>query len=177
MSETLDQLNSIIEWQLDKNQFYSLYATVTKVDEAKRVCDVDPVGDQGERFDIRLQASVSLNVGMVIIPKAGSIVGVTFVNKSTGFVTKYSEIDKVLIDTDLTQFNGGKNGGLVNVDPTFNSISALQTDVNQLKAIFTSWVVVPSDGGAALKALLVDYAAGKLTATTKAELTDENVTH
>jgi len=46
---------------------------------------------------------------------------------------------------------------------------------NTLKAAFTSWVVVPTDGGAALKAITAAWAGSTITPTVLADIENDAV--
>lgn len=170
-------LDDIIARRIDPEMFYSVYGTAVNVDEANRTCDLEPSGDDATRFDIRLQAIAGLDTGMVVIPKEGSFIGVTFVNRSTGFVSVYSEVDKVLVDAESFEFNGGVNGGLINVSDLVERINIIESDINDLKTALASWVPVPSDGGAALKAALASYFGSPLIDTVESDIEDTKVKH
>ena len=79
----------------DTEQFYSQIGKAVNVDETKRTCDFEPIEDIAKREGIRLQSLISESKGFVLIPKEGSDIIVTFLNKSTGFVSLTSEIEKI----------------------------------------------------------------------------------
>lgn len=162
---------------MDKEKFYSEIGTASEVDEAKRTCTFTPVGDSAPRANIRLQSVISNKTGIVIIPKEGSTIGVTFLNKIAGFVSLTSDVENILIDTDLVQYNGGSNGGLINIGDLVTQLNKVESDINTLKAIFATWVPVPSDGGGALKILLASYSTSSLTPTVNVDMEDDKITH
>ena len=98
MPETLtirEAIRRIIEEDGYKaEQLYTLPCTVDSVDKDLNVCTVTTVFDENEITDVRLQAVEGGGDGMVIYPKEGSSVLVTFLNKTTGFVSAYSDVDK-----------------------------------------------------------------------------------
>jgi len=151
--------------------------TVKNVDETERKCDVEPIGDDGDRFDVRLQGAFGLNTGLVIIPKDGSVVVVTFINRTAAFVSMFTEVDKVLLDTDLFQMNGGSNGGLINVEDLVTQMNKAQNDLNSLKTALSGWTPVPNDGGAALKVALGNFFGTQLALTAKEDMEDTKITH
>ena len=53
----------------------------------------------------------------------------------------------------------------------------LEKDLNDLKSAFNSWVVVPGDGGAALKAASASWAGQTVTLTQANEIENEKVKH
>ena len=175
---TLQQImKEFIDKELMKERLYTSIGTATDVDEVERKCNFTPIGDEGGQFDVRLQSAFAGELGVVMIPKEGSIIGVSFLNPTAGFVTLTSELEKILIDTELTQFNGGDNGGLINIEDAVTKWNNIESDLNTLKGIFGSWVPAPNDGGAALKALLSNYISDTLTPTTQSELEDKKVLH
>ena len=62
-------------------------------------------------------------------------------------------------------FNGGENGGLVILDKLVQKLNLLEKDINKLKTAFTTWVIFPGDGGAALKTIATDWSSASLTET------------
>lgn len=177
MPEPKEILDEWIANALKQEKIYSIIGTVSNIDEVKRICDVTPLGDEATRFDVRLQSAISKKVGIVLIPKDGSDVIISFMNKTQAFVSLTSTLEKILIDTDLVQFNGGDNKGLVNVVDLVSKLNTLENDLNTLKTALSSWIPVPNDGGAALKTLITTFAGATLTPTLQSELEDPLVTH
>lgn len=177
MPEISELIAQFVDKELSKERLYTVIGTATNVNETDRKCNFTPVGDEGGQFDVRLQSAFTGILGVVLIPKENSIIGVSFLNRTAGFVSLTSELEKVLIDTSLTEFNGGDNGGLINVSDLVTKLNNLESDMNLLKAAFTAWVVVATDGGAALKATTAAWAAQILTTTVATELEDGKVKH
>lgn len=88
-----------------------------------------------------------------------------------------NEADKILITSTQIIANGGDNGGLVNISPAVAMWKAIVDDINKLKAAFNGWVVVPDDGGAALKASAAAWAGGNLQEPDRSQLEDTTFTH
>ena len=63
------------------------------------------------------------------------------------------------LKNDGTAEFGGNADNLVRYIQTAASINELKSDLNSLKNVFSAWVTVPSDGGAALKLALAAYFA------------------
>lgn len=162
-------------WAKDK-EIYSKVGFVVSVDESERSIEFEPI-EGGNLENVRLQAALDTSSGIVQIPKIGSKVIITFINEVQAFVSLCSEVDKVLIDTDLVQFNGGSEGGLVNINDLVTKFNNLENDVNDLKTAFASWVTVPNDGGAALKAATATWYAAPLTPTNKNDIEDDKIKH
>ena len=81
--------------QLDKENFYSVIGKAVNVDSDKRICDIESIEGNATRSGIRLQSVVSESKGFVLIPKEDSFIVVSFFDRSTGFVSLTSEIEKI----------------------------------------------------------------------------------
>lgn len=145
-------------------------AKVLSVDTAEYTCDVEPLDGKADVFGVRLNAQTGQNKGWLCIPAVGSVVVVVMLNKVSGFVAMTSELTEVLHD-------GGLFGGLVKVGELTQKLNAIEQDINTLKQAFSSWVPVPNDGGAALKAAAGSWFGQQLTETQKADIENEAVKH
>lgn len=95
----MPELKEILQQLLrDNEEIYSVIGRVVEINEGKRVCKVEPLDDSAALFNVRLQAQVSAEIGLVLFPKEGSEVTVTFISKDLAFVSQTSEIEKVLLD-------------------------------------------------------------------------------
>ena len=148
-----------------------IMCTVVSVDGTTCVCQ--PVDDgQAEIPDVRLVASENES-NFLITPTVDSIVGVlAFSDLETCeyTVVMFSEIDSIKI-------RGDQFGGLVKIEDLVEKLNTIESDLNTLKQAFTSWVVSPNDGGAALKATTATWAGQTITETTVGDIENENVTH
>ncbi|MDR1729947.1 MAG: hypothetical protein LBR52_04725 [Prevotellaceae bacterium] len=143
---------------------------ITAVDGV--TCDVKRIIDGKEIKRVRLNATIKASDGLVIVPKTCSAVLVTKIDSNKYFVSQFSEIEKIILNvTDHVEvnaantitFNSGENGGLVLSEKVADKISALETEINNLKNVFSSWVTVPNDGGAALKLAVTTWASGTIS--------------
>lgn len=136
--EVQDIINEFIDQRLTKEKIYSLIGTAKNVNETTRLCDVTPVGDEAERLDVRLQAIESGILGIVLVPKENSKVVITFINRTLAFVSLTSELEKILIDTSLVQFNGGLNGGLINITDLVSNMNTIEAKLETLITKFNA---------------------------------------
>jgi hypothetical protein len=146
-------------------------ATVLAVNEDNYTIDVEPV-DQAELPDVRLKAAIdSVKDGVVEIPEVGStvLIGLIGNKEEEAFLLKCSKVSKTVI-------NGGSNGGLINIKTLTEELDKTKAVVDAIKQSLDSWVVVASDGGAALKTLWTDNGTGKSTGSFD-NMEDEKVTH
>lgn len=125
--------------------------------------------------DVRKRASVGIGddskKGIVITPVMGSSVIISRIGDSDElFVEMFSEVESMM-------FDGGENEGLVKVKELTNKINALENDINDLKTAFSTWVIAPSDGGAALKAITATWASSKLQVTNKSDIQNGKIKH
>lgn len=85
--------DSIKKLAANQDEVYSCIAKVIKVNDA--TVDVDPVSGDAIIFDVRLQSNIKKSDGLMIKPKNGSFVIVTFINKNVATVTGMAEIDSI----------------------------------------------------------------------------------
>jgi hypothetical protein len=87
------------------------------------------------------------------------------------------ESGELSIDADSTIFNGGDNLGVPKSKSVAQKLAKIEGQLNELKAVFTSWIPVPTDGGAALKAAVTTWAADLMTPTVADNLENKSVKH
>ena len=80
-------------------------------------------------------------------------------------------------ELELIEWNGGGNEGLVKVSVATEKLNALEKDVNNLKQLFSTWVPVAQDGGAALKTAVTSWANSRLVESNKNELQNSKIKH
>ena len=187
-------------------QSVSLVCTVDAVDKTARTVDCTPLDESAPLLGVNLQANQGSTFGVVTFPKVGSYVVVGFVaDGAAGVVLLTDEVESVEVvisddtarisadkdgvcvlmgdDTsaELTKegiiLNGGGFGGVVKVEQLTEHINTIENDINELKNIFSSWVAVPQDGGAALSALVMTWASSLLTPTQRGDYENEKVKH
>lgn len=64
---------------------------------------------------------------------------------------------KLSLNNGLLQFNGNQYGGIVNAIELKTQVDKNTEILNQIQTVFKNWMTVPNDGGASLKALVVDF--------------------
>lgn len=123
--------------------------------------------------DVRLRASTEVDGAQIIVrPAVGSVV---IVGSLTGdldhlVVLSMDRAEEVII-------NGGELGGLIKVQELTQKLNALESEVNNLKQLFASWVPVKGDGGAVLRGLLGSWAGKRLTLSRREDYEDTKVKH
>jgi len=108
----------------------------------------------------------------ITVPEVGSKVLLGLIeNKGVATFLVYAE--KIA----LRRINGEAFGGLVKVEELVAEINAIKQDLNLLKTAMSTWVVVPTDGGATLKAVAATWYAQQLLPVTSAQLSNPIVSH
>lgn len=153
---TKDLFFNLVDVWRGEHELYSVQGTVKSVDESLRTCVVSPV-DGADLLDVRLEADYEETAtdpkGFFVVPAVGSLVLVSFLDKNDAYISCWTSIAKVIMKTPEWIFNDGANEGIV-IAPELKTQVDKNTEIlNQIQTAFTNWVTVPSDGGAALKAL------------------------
>jgi hypothetical protein len=147
----------------------AVLGTVVSVDEAEMTCEVKPIDDGAHYVGVYL-ASEANTSNMYKKPAIDSLVLISPMNESLYYVSMYSEIDEVWL-------KGSQYDGLVKVGDLVTKLNNLESDINDLKTAFSTWVTVPNDGGAALKAITATWYGSTLTPTTQSDLENTTVKH
>jgi len=152
-----------------EDEFSNKYAFVGTVKTVTgNLITVTALTGGGEYSDIRLQAHPGN--GILIIPSVGSYVIVGRMTGNSGYVAMTSAADSI-------QLLDGSYGGLIKIDDLVTKINNLEQDLNTLKSNFTGWVVVPNDGGLALKTATTTWSGNTITETVNADLENTDITH
>ena len=123
--------------------------------------------------DVRLRASELDDDGqMLVTPKVGSAVTVGSLSGDLAqlVVLQVDHIETIVI-------NGGRLGGLINIEQLTSNLNAIEDDINNLKTAMSGWVPSPQDGGAALKTAITNWAGQPLTKSERGDYEDETVKH
>lgn len=169
MSDTSEIKRAIKQIAKGEDLLPSVVCIVDSVDLTAKTCYCIPVTGEADLLDVALIADPDKK-GFMAVPKVGSTVYVKFKGKYSAFVAMTSEIDFLYL-------NGDNYSGLVKISDLVTKLNRLESDLNTLKAAFSAWVVVPNDGGAALKAITATWFANTITATTQAMLENTTVKH
>lgn len=128
MSETLLQ---VLKRAVNTGEeIYSQVCVVNSVDENARTCDVSPLNEDADIVAVRLSATIDSTQGVVIIPKVGTNVIVTFITRNVAFISMCTDAEKVLIDCDTVIFNGGNKGAMVVIADLVSKINRLENTFN-----------------------------------------------
>lgn len=165
MNTIADYINELV---LDGRGFGIACTVVSgSYDEDTQTVSCLPINGNAE-FTARLQAEPK--PGLLYIPKDGSVVMVEQTSENSGYVSMWGEVEEVV-------FLGGENKGMVKVTELVDKLNTLESDINDLKTAFSSWITVPNDGGAALKAAAASWYSSPLTPTQISDLENDKVQH
>lgn len=123
--------------------------------------------------DVRLRASEADDDGeMLITPKVGTAVTIGSLSGDLSqlVVLQVDHIETIVI-------NGGKLGGLINIEQLTEKLNTIEDDINSLKNVMSTWTPVAQDGGAALKTSVSTWAGQTLTKSQRGDYEDETVKH
>lgn len=162
---------------------FIVVGSVVSVDEQKRTCKIEVVsGINAEEIEgVLLQAEP--NDGFLLVPKAESTVKVLFSNKQAPFVVHCSEIDKMVVIVNKTEFviqdgtiklNGDAFGGVIKVDDLKTQYDAMLTAFKAAVAAGFS-ALSGLDSGASLAAF--NSAASSIQNLNKTTLQNTTVKH
>lgn len=164
---------------------YVMYAEVTEVDEENATLKVK-IDEDMPLEDVRLRSIIDGDNGIYVVPAVGSIVlllrlGLDDDFMAVGFekydkvVIKGEEISLVVSQENIT-FNGNRlESFITDINKLTEKINNLETEVNDLKAVFRGWTPVPQDGGAKLKIGVTTWATTDITKTTVDDIKDEKI--
>ena len=148
------------------------YAKVCKVDsynEDTRSVDVSPLDETAPILNVRIIAGES-ETPILIVPKVGSFVMVTFVNETSAFVSMFSEVETVAI-------RGDQYGGLIKVEELKKQLDIVTDRIDTLFQAIKDGVVAPNDGGAAYQTSMKAILAGQVEKEKFDEIENELVKH
>lgn len=87
---------------LDGHEMYSKVCTVNSVSGMS--CNCSPIDGDADINDVRITADFDNANKFVLVPKVGSLVIVSFLNKDIGFVSMVNEVSEVLYQNGNTVF-------------------------------------------------------------------------
>lgn len=118
-----------IRMLVGKTAFTTYLCKVNSVDGA--TCEVERVMDGMIVKDVRLNAHIRENEGLVVIPKTDSYVLITDIDGDKWFVSQYSVIESITLDFDNTlTINSGNNAGLVKINELTQKLNELVNAFN-----------------------------------------------
>ncbi len=163
-------------------------AFVSAVDESTSTIDVKDLHGS-EFFNVRLKASVDqeqLRVIMVPELESSVLVGLIGNNENALYLVHPSKVNKILanvagikikVDADGLVINDAENGPVLVSQSLIDDLNAVKQDLNDLKTVFSSWVVATGDGGTALKTAAATWFGSQLEDTALEDVTNEKFKH
>lgn len=163
-----DIIDSIRKIAKENEEIYSIVCKVKNINVTEKICDCEPIDGSADLLNVRLMAENK--TGFLIIPTDGSIVIVTMLNKYTGYVSMFSEVDEI-------QLNGDNEDGLVKVNDLVTKLNNLENLVNNILTTLKTTTIPLAPSGTYPFAPL--YAAFNLIApiTNKTDIENNKVKH
>jgi hypothetical protein len=143
----------------------AMNGVVQSVNESNYTCQV--LLDDGSEITASLTCGDKAE-GVVQIPKKNSDVVVVCFDSINSVVVMCDQTDKIII-------NGGTLGGLPISSNIAQHLNNIEKDINDLKQVFSTWVVSPNDGGGALKSAASTWAGATLQQTSEDDLQNEKI--
>lgn len=152
------------------DEIYSIPCTVDSVDTSSKVCYCVPLDGRGDLQDVRLMADNT--TGLLIIPKVNSIVLVTMINDTTGYLAMFSEIESIAL-------NGDNYDGLIKVQELLTEINNRNTTLKT--AITTALTSLDASivalGGASVSASAFTAATATIVNILNSQVINTTVKH
>ena len=124
----MDKLGKAIRELVGDMMTYAILAKVISLDENRRTANCQPLNGDAIFKNCRLNAQENNENGFVFIPKINSIVIIMKIDENKAFVAMFSQIDKVLMNAESIEFNGGANGGLILIEKLIEKINRLENN-------------------------------------------------
>lgn len=168
MSLNEDIKNAIRSIAEKHEEIYSIVCTVDDVDIAGKTCNCSPINGDAKLLNVRLMTDVT-KVGIFVTPSVNSQVMVTMINKYTGFVSMFSELDEI-------QLNGLDKDGLVVIADLITKLNNLENTLNTHIGLYNAHIHAGGviSGNTAIPSTID---TNTLTPTTQAELENTTVKH
>lgn len=153
-------------------------AKVSSVDEDACSCECKLVSGV-DLFDVSLKSIIDNKNGIVIIPKVGSLVLVSYIenNSKNAFVVAFDEVDKITIASESIVINGGDNKGLVKLEPLVDKINALENQLNNILNVLKTTTIPLAPTGTYPFAPLYASINNIAPVTTESDLENTKVKH
>lgn len=163
---------------LGKRKTYTYPCIIKSVNEPELTCTVqyDDIRVEG----VRITASTDkADTQTYFVPKTESWVLVSNIETSDtdAVIVAFTEIEKIVVQCENVEFNGGQNGGLIRINDLIAKINAIENDLNTLKNVFSMWVTVLGDGGASLKTASTTWSASTLQNTVVNDIENPKIKH
>lgn len=161
----LDIYNQLIDNKLDKENLYMDIGTVVSVNEEELTFIYKSSKGIGE--DV-VNMSL-LNSENYVVPEVDSIVLIGYIDKTEKYCIQTEKAEKIIM-------RGGNNEGLINIVDLTEKLNGLVAKVNAIANLLQTWIIVPGDGGAALKAAAISTLTNASNFS-KSDYEDEKITH
>jgi hypothetical protein len=158
---------------IEDGQNFEVYSKICKVDSIDsdlNTCEASPIDGDAQLLDVKLTATEGNQKGFIVIPEVGSNVIVTFIDKDTSFVSMCTEIESVV-------FNGGSNGGLINIETLISELGKNNLILEAIKNIVSSPIPEAGNGAPSALGQALNGAISALEVGDFENMEDESIKH
>ncbi len=121
--------------------FHQHICKVTEVDETEKTCTVQPVNEDADLQGVRLQAVITGDTGILIIPETDSYVIIGYHGENEAYIIKTSKVKRVeIITSGEVLLNGDEFEGLIKINELTSKLNSLVTDFNGFVAKFNAHI-------------------------------------
>lgn len=170
MGSKLDTKKALRKLMETGDEIYSIPCTVDSVDLVEKTCYCIPLDKRGDLQGVRLIADNKK--GFLIIPVINSVVLVTMINDTTGYVAMFSEVDEIQLNSDTF-------GGVMKITETLSEVNTrfatLKTAI--LAALTSIDASIVSLGGVSASATAFTTATATITNILKTQVENTKVKH
>ena len=153
-----------------EGEFYSKLGKVISIDKELNTCDVEPINKGADLLDVKLTATEGNKKGIIIYPKIGTNVLVTFLDNENSFVSMCTEIDEII-------YNEGTNGGLINIETLISELDKNNMILNAIKTVVSSPIPEAGNGAPSALGTALNSALGSLQIGSFNSMEDEKFKH
>jgi hypothetical protein len=133
--EVKEAINKLVDVNKVNINAYSVLCEVVSVEVP--FVDCKPLNGSALFNSVKLNAGNDKNY---IVPKVGSNVIVSMLDKNNAYISMFSEIEKIYLNSNEIIFNEGSLGGLIKINELTQKINELVTNYNQLVRFFNTHV-------------------------------------
>jgi len=149
-----------------KERYYSDTAIVKSVQD-DYTCTVQ-VTDGALLEGVRLQQTEG-EEGFFVVPAVNSTVIISYTDSTTAYISMFSEIENIV-------FNGGDNGGLINITDLTAKLNGLVNEVRALKTALDGHTHIDVTAGAGISGIPSPFTAN-FSDFDKSDYEDDKFTH
>lgn len=116
----------------DVDQVYLVTGMVTAINETAGTCTVEAISGNATTEIKNVEFQTVVSDGILIIPRLNSEVKVLFSKYTDPFIVQYSEVEKIYLSAEITQWEDGSLGGMVKVIDLTQKLNDIENKINTI---------------------------------------------